>query len=130
MSDYYNIGTSQNPINLTANIISIGLAASRASVIDVSGSNPGIPVAHSNDATGNIPQQSIGDSDFLKGKRLMVFTKISLTGNDDAARAAEAAAINGIYTLSGGDDDVKTYNSPDNTYLDPNVFLSFTIDMT
>ena len=130
MSNYYNIGISQNPISLAADIISVGLAASRASVTDVSASNPATPVAHSVDATGGIPQQDIGDFSLLKGMRLLVFTKISLTGGDPDARAAEAASINGTYILSGGDDNVQTYSGPDITYLDPNVFLSFIVDLT
>jgi hypothetical protein len=129
MADIYNIGSSTGQISLEADINTIGLAASRAIVLDTIGTDPGTAVAHSVDATGSIAEQNIGDNTALKGMRLSIFTKISLTGSDAVSRATEVAAIGGSYTLDGGDDGQKTYNDPSVTYIDPNVFLSFIVDL-
>lgn len=128
MSNTYKIGNSQGQISLEVNIVSVALAATQASVLVVSSADPSTPVANSTNATGNIPQQPIGDQTLLGGKRLSVFTKVTLPGDDAAARAAQAPNVTGIYTLSGGDDGVKTYNNPVSTYNDPNVFLLFVTD--
>lgn len=130
MADTYNIGSSTGPINLQADINTIGLAASRASILDLSNANPGMAVAHSADATGSIPNQTIGNGDSLKGMRLTVFTKITLTGSDAATRATQVGQIDSSYTLDGGDDGEKTYSDPTITYIDPNVFLTFLVDLT
>ena len=130
MTNTYNIGNTTNLVTLEADITTVGLAASRASILVVSGTDPGIVVAHSVNATGDISTQPIGDRTLLRGKRLTVYTKISLTGNDAAARANEASAVMGTYLLSGGDEGVKSYHNPTNTYIDPNVFLLFTVDLS
>lgn len=127
--EQYNIGTSTNQIKLHADINTIGLAASRAIVLLVSGTGSGTAVAHSVNATGDIPRQNIGGGQALKGLRLSVFTKISLTGVDQSTREIEAKQVTASYTLDGGDDGVQTYNTPIVTYLDPNVFLNFLVDL-
>lgn len=129
MANTYNIGASTANIKLAVDITSIGLAASRASVLVVNGSDPGVAVAHSVDATGDIPEQAIGYSDSLKGKRLTVYTKVSLTGDDANNRALEAAHVKGEYEVSGGSDGNKSFNNPVATYVDPDVFLLFVVDL-
>ncbi len=129
MPNTYNIGSSQAPITLEAEIDTVGLAASRAIVLLVAGTDPGTAVAHSVDATGDIAQQSIGDYSTLKGMRLSVFTKISLTGDDQPTRATEAAAVGGTYTLTGGDGGAGSYSNPTITYIDPDVYLNFIADL-
>jgi hypothetical protein len=130
MANTYNIGGTTTPINLEAGITTTGLAASRASVLDLSETIPDIAVAHSDDATGNISNQPIGDYTILKGKRLTVYTKVSLPGDDAPTRAIQAAAIAASYTLSSGDDGTTTYNNPNSTYTDPDVALLFVVDLT
>jgi hypothetical protein len=129
MANTYNIGDSVGQITLEADISTVGLAASRAFVLDVLSNDPGTAVAHSNDATGNIASQSIGDFNLMKRKRLTVFTKISLTGADATTRAKEAASVSGIYILSGGDDGMQTYTNTTSDYVDPNVFLNCLVDL-
>ncbi|MFF5380292.1 MULTISPECIES: hypothetical protein [Pedobacter] len=129
MSNTYNIGTSNGQVSLSVDITTVGLAASRASVLIVSDNSPGVPVAHSVDATGDIANQAIGKGTFLKGKRLTVFTLVNLTGTDPESRATEAAAIRGSYTLSGGNDGTKTFNSPLKSYQDPSCYVIFIIDL-
>src|SRR4051812_34529729 len=99
----YQVGSGTNNIILAADINTVGLAASRAIVLVVSGNDPGTPVAHSVDATGDIQTQSIGQPATLKGQRLSVFTKIDLLGPDAATRQQEAQNLGATYTLSGGD---------------------------
>jgi len=130
MANTYNIGSSTGQISLEADIVSIGLAASVANITDLAGTDPDTQVAESTNATGNIDQQPIGDHTLLKGKRLSIQTKVTLLGDDAAARATQAPNVTGSYTLSGGDDGDKTYNNPVNTYQDPNVFLFFVVDLT
>jgi len=129
MADTYNIGNSQGQITFEADISTVGLEASRAFVLDILSNDPGTAVAHSNNATGNIASQPIGDFNILKGKRLTVFTKISLTGADATSRAKEAASVSGIYIFSGGDDGIQTYTNATSDYVDPNVFLNCLVDL-
>jgi len=129
MINTYNIGTGTGQITLEVDISTVGLAATQAIVIKVSGDDDGTKVASSDDATGNIPSQPIGDFDLLKGKRLTVFTKISLTDSDPVARANQAAATSGIYILDGGDGGTQTYTNTTRDYKDPNVFLNCLVDM-
>lgn len=125
--DSYKIGDDSLTIKLSADIIVVaGLAASRAIVLDVEGTEPGIPVAHSKDATGDIkPANSINEADPLNGKRLSIFTKIDLLGSSKEERQKEFDRINAIYTLSGGDDGDKDFDSPDKFEQDDDFFVAF-----
>jgi len=129
MANTYNIGNSAGQITMEADISTVGLAATQAIVLDVSGDDDGTRVASSTDATGNIPTQPIGDFNLLKGKRLTVFTKISLTDSDPAARAIQAAQVSGIYILDGGDGGAQTYTNTTRDYKDPNVFMNCLVDL-
>lgn len=129
MANTYNIGNSTGQINLEADISTVGLAATQAIVLAVAGDDDGTMVAKSTDATGNIPSQPIGDFNLLKGKRLTIFTKISLTDSDPTARANQAATTSGIYILSGGDDGTQTYTNTTRDYKDPNVFMNCLVDL-
>lgn len=129
MSNTYNIGTSTEQIKLAVDITTVGLAASRASVLIVNDNQPGIPVAHSVDATGDISNQSIGNGAFLQGKRLTVFTKVALIGDNRDERETEVQTIRGSYRLLGGDVGVKYYNEPILSYQDPSVYVIMVIDL-
>ncbi|GGH18020.1 hypothetical protein [Mucilaginibacter phyllosphaerae] len=129
MAQNYTIGASTAQITLELNVNTIGLAASRVFYLDVAGTGAGKAVAHSVDATGDIATAPVGNFSTLKGMRLATFTKISLIGADADARQTEANNCTAECTIDGGDGGIKTYTNPDKTYLDPNVFLSFSIDM-
>ena len=125
--DTYKIGNGSPLIKLSADIIVVtGLAASRAIVFNVDSSEPGIAVAHSKDATGDIkPANSINEADPLNGKRLSVFTKIDLLGNSTEERQIEFERLNAIYTLTGGEDGDKDFDSPDKFNQDDDFFVAF-----
>ncbi len=125
----YQVGSGAANILLAADINTVGLAATRAIVLVVTGTDAGTPVAHSVDATGDISEQSIGQPAKLKGQRLSIFTKIDLLGTDAPTRQLEAQNIGATYTLSGGDSGNQTYNNPTKTYMDPSVFLNFLVDL-
>jgi len=129
MADIYNIGASTTQITLEATISTFGLAATTVNLIDVAaGTIIQLPI--NDDGNGNIlPKQNIGDHTLLTGKRLQIFTKVTLTGDDAPTRANNAAATTGSYTIDGGDDGVKAYTDADTTYIDPNVFVEQLIDM-
>ncbi len=111
-------------------IDTIGLAASRAIIIDINSPGPGSPVAHSENATGDIAQKEIGNADAVKNKRLSILTKIDLIG-DLEARKTESKRLTGKYTLSGGEDGLKEFNDPIKTVHDnfSTVFLHKPIDL-
>ncbi|WP_339880322.1 hypothetical protein [uncultured Algoriphagus sp.] len=129
MSNTYNIGLTTGQIHLAVDITTVGLAATRASVLIVNNNSPGVPVAHSVDATGDINGKPIGGGVSLKGKRLTIFTMVTLTGDDPNVRAIEAQAVRGQYELSGGDEDIKSFNNPVKSFQDPNVFVISVIDL-
>jgi hypothetical protein len=73
MANTYRINS--NAVFLTADIGALGPAASRASILDLSSTDPSVAVAHSENATGDIKRQNISDENSLKDKRLMVLLK-------------------------------------------------------
>lgn len=129
MPDNYNIGNAQGSIALEADIEAVGPAATRASVILLAGTASGTAVAHSNDASGAIPEQPIGTGPKLKGLRLSVFTRVGLIGSTPNERAQESANVTATCTLDGGDAGVETFNAPVKNYNDPHVDLIFLIDL-
>lgn len=128
--DTYKVGNGTFQITLIADIDTIGLAASRAIVIDLNVPGPGLPVAHSQDATGDIPQTEIGSADLVRNKRLSILTKIDLIG-DEAARKAESERLTGKYTLNGGEESLKVFTAPIKTVHNnfSTVFLHKPIDL-
>jgi hypothetical protein len=129
MFNIYSIGTSRNGVSLEADINTIGVATSRAVTIQLTNAYYATEVACSTDATGEIPKQIIGDYSLLKGNYLSVLTKISLAGNDAAARAAEAMSIKATYILEGGEAGTQVYNNPIITYNDPDVLIDLIVDL-
>jgi hypothetical protein len=114
----YTVGSGQKTIQLTADISTLGLAASRAILVDLNTGAPGISVAHSNDATGDIAVSEIGPQQGLKGKRLSIYTKVDLTGNDMESRKKEFEEIAASYELTNGDSGQKTFSNPQKTVDD------------
>jgi len=127
MANIYRIDSSA--LFLTANISALGPAASRASILDLSKTDPSVAVAHSSNATGDIERLVVSDKVLLKGKRLMVFTKIALIGANESTRSTEGDGVTGQYFLDGGPDGLKAFPETGKDYVDPNVFLTFLIDI-
>lgn len=108
--DTYRIGNDQQHIRLALDVNTIGLAASRAIVIQTNPHSQ-VPVAHSMNATGDIFLTGIGTSATLQNKRLSIFTQVNLWGNDNQRRD-QYNNISTIYSLEGGSEGQKTFNSP------------------
>jgi hypothetical protein len=117
----YNLGSGVQPIQLMVDISTLGLAASRAILVEVNSSMPGVSVAHSNDATGDIPATGIGAPVNLKNKRLSIFTKVDIIGDELETRKKEFEGITARYTLSNGPDGEVVFSDPQKT-IDQNYF--------
>lgn len=105
----YSVGNGAQQITLDVNITTIGLAATRA-VVGIPGSGTPTPVAHSSNATGDIPSTSIGLPADLQGKTLSVMTKVDLSIIQDANdRQKEFERITSAVTLNNGADGNKTF---------------------
>jgi len=118
----YNLGSGTQPIQLTVDVSTLGLAATRAILVDVNSTSPGVSVAQSIDATGDISITGIGLPDILKNKRLSIFTKVNLTGTDPDSRKKEFDGITATYVIANGADGQLTVSDPQKT-VDDN-FLS------
>ncbi|MGB4846188.1 MAG: hypothetical protein WBP16_17095 [Ferruginibacter sp.] len=132
MSIYsYDVGKDSSRIALMADIDTIGLAASRATVLDLSSTDPSESVAHSVDATGDIAEQEIGTGKTLKKKQLTILTKIDLIG-DKEAKKKESERISAKYYLDGGKDGYLYFDDPIKVVADDfsTVFLLMEIDLT
>ncbi len=110
--DTYHVGKDSIQIRLSVDITTTGLAATTAILLIVASTDPGIPVAKSSEASGDIAATVIGLPAVLVNKRLSIFTKISLTGSDLQARKQEFERLTAKYSLSGGEDGEKTYQDP------------------
>ena len=129
--DKYKAGNGTKHVKLTVDINTLGLAASRAIVIDLNSPAPGKSVAQSIDATGDIPKKAIGSAKSLQGKRLSVLTKIDLLGSDDE-RKKESERITAKYILDDGADGHVEFDKPTKTVHNnfTTVFLHKPIDLT
>ena len=132
--DSYKAGSGLLQILLSTDITTIGLAGSRATVFIPGSGNPSIPVAHSVDATGDIPVSAIGLPASLKGKRISIMSKIDLSiVGDREAREKEFNKLSSRYFLDGGPEHLRKFDaSPDEvTHSDDfNTVLIFkTIDI-
>jgi len=127
----YNVGKGSQQIRLAVDIDTIGLAASRAIAVDLNSTDPATPVAHSDNATGDIAQKQIGTAKVLKNKRLSVLTKIDLIGDLDS-RKKESERISGKYILDDGKDGHMVFDDPDKVVADDftTVILFKQVDLT
>ena len=129
--DTYNTGAGAQQVSLAVDIDTIGLAASRAIVVDVI-AGTGVSVAHSVDATGDIALVVIGSAGSLQGKRLTIFTRIDLLGPDINERKKEFNRLSGSYSLSGGLGGNQNYKSVDKSAIDSSyvtIILNESIDL-
>ena len=132
MASYsYSAGKDQNRISLMVDIDTIGLAATRAIVVDLQTEDPAEAVGHSENATGDIPEKDIGTAKKLKGKLLSILTKIDLIG-DEEANKKECARLAGKYYLDGGKDGYVYFDDPRKTVAADfsRVILNMEIDLT
>jgi hypothetical protein len=133
--DTYKAGSGTLQILLSTDISTIGLAGSRATLFVPGSGDPSIPIAHSVDATGDIPVSAIGTPSSLKGKRISVMSKVDLSiVGDLEAREKEYSKMRARYFLDGGPEHLKEFDvSPaDVTHsADFNTVLIFkAIDIT
>ena len=97
---------------LSADINTIGLAGSRATLFVPGSGSPSIAVAHSVDATGDIPVSPIGISNTLTGKRISIMSKIDLSIIGDLeARQKEFNHLSVSYFLEGGSEQNKEFSA-------------------
>lgn len=119
--DSYKAGSGSLQILLSTDISTIGLAGSRATLFVPDSGNPSIPVAHSVDATGDIPVSSIGKASALSGNRISIMSKIdlSIVGNLED-REKEFNKLTARYFLDGGAEHFKKFeaSSDDITHAD------------
>ena len=132
--DSYEAGSGSLQILLGTDLTTIGLAGSRATVFTPGSGSPSIPVAHSVDATGDIPISAIGLPSFLKGKRISIMSKIDLSiVGDQQARENEFSKLVARYFLDGGPEHLRQFeaNPEEVTHSDDfNTVLIFkTIDI-
>lgn len=112
--DTYQVGNGAQQINLAVDINTLGLAASRAIVLDLSSPAPALTLGVSSNATGDIQEREIGTADSLKNMRLSILTKIDLIGDQESNRA-ESERLTGIYSLNNGVDGFKMFDKPEKT---------------
>lgn len=100
--EQYNVGTGNEAIFLAVDISTLGLAASRAILVDVASSAPGTSVASSHDASGDIPSVLIGKAADIRNRRLTIVTKVDLIGKDYETRKKEFEQMTAKYDLKSG----------------------------
>lgn len=126
----YSVGSGNNQITLTVDIDALGLAATRAIVVDTANPSDWKEVAASSTTSGDIPEDEIGAANAIKGRRLSVLTKIDLFG-DEETRKQESERLAGKYWLNHGDDGLAEYNNARKNVSDDfsSVSLHLKIDL-
>jgi hypothetical protein len=107
----YKVGDGQQQVKMAVDITTIGLAASRAIILKPGSGQPSKPVAHSENASGDIPQQGIGPAIALAEYTISVMTKIDLLG-DDNARQKESQQLTARYVFDDGAEGHKEFTDP------------------
>jgi len=107
----YKVGIQSQQIKLSVDINTFGLAASRAIVLDMASTAPGITVAKSQNATGDIPRKNIGTAVMLANKRLSILSKIDLVGSDED-NELEAGRVGAKYILDDGEEGHIEFDDP------------------
>ncbi len=124
----YKTGSGSLQILLSTDISTIGLAGSRATLFKPDSGNESLPVAHSVDATGDIPVTPIGKALSVKGYRLSIMSKIDLSilGNREA-REKEFYKLSSKYFLDGGIDNYKEFEADEDEISHDSEFLTVLI---
>src|SRR4051812_24086803 len=105
----YQVGDGLQQIKMAVDISTFGLAASRAIALKRGTGEPLKAIAHSENASGDIPQQVIGPATALAEYTITVMTKIDLLG-DEAARKAASAQVNARYIFDDGAEGHKEFS--------------------
>lgn len=106
----YKAGSGTSPISVSTDLRTIGLAGSRATLFVPGSDMPARPVAHSIDATGDIPVTVIGPASDVEGKRISIMSKIDLSiVGDTEAREREFNQLSASYYLEGGEEQSKEF---------------------
>lgn len=105
------MGTSQTPVFLTADIRTLGLAASRAILLHPELDIPPVTVAHSVDATGDIARTSIGFAKGVSGMRLSILTHINLI-DSGVGLDQQVSGTSAVYLLEGQQSGRQPYSDP------------------
>ena len=126
----YQVGNAPTQIKLAVDLDTVGLAASRAIVIDLNSNDPSITVGKSINATGDIPRRDIGTASSLQGRRLTIISKIDLIGSAAFIRK-EAQRLSAKYILEDGVKGTVAFTDPDKTISDDSssVVLFIQIDL-
>ena len=114
----YQVGDGPTQIKLAVDLDTVGLAASRALVLDLNSSDPSITVGKSLDATGDIPRKDIGTAASLKNKRLSILTKIDLIAGSTADKKRESERLTMKYILEDGSQGHAAFTDPDKIVAD------------
>jgi hypothetical protein len=107
----YQVGDGVQQIKMAVDISTFGLAASRAIALKPGTGEPVKAVAHSENASGDIPQQVIGPAIGLAEYTITVMTKIDLLGSDDARKNA-SQLITARYIFDDGAEGHKEFSDP------------------
>jgi hypothetical protein len=107
----YKVGDGMQQIKMAVDISTFGLAASRAIAFKSGISEPVKAIAHSENASGDIPQQVIGSAIALAEYTITVMTKIDLLG-DDAARKSASTQVSARYIFDNGAEGHKEFSDP------------------
>jgi hypothetical protein len=107
----YQVGDGLQQIKMAVDISTFGLAASRAIALKPGTGEPLKAVAHSENASGDIPQQGIGPAIGLADYTITVMTKIDLLGDDDARKNA-STQITARYIFDDGAEGHKEFSDP------------------
>ncbi len=111
--EQYHVGTENEEISLAVDISTLGLAATRAILVEVASSLPGTSVASSHDASGDIPGVLIGKAADIINHRLTIVTKVDLIGNDYETRKKEFEQMTAKYELWAGVGTQTRFSKPD-----------------
>jgi hypothetical protein len=107
----YQVGDGLQQIKMAVDISTFGLAASRAIALKPGTGEPVKAVAHSESASGDIPQQGIGPAIAVAEYTISVMTKIDLLG-DDAARKSASGQITAKYIFDDGTEGHTEFSDP------------------
>jgi hypothetical protein len=124
----YTLGTGTEPIRLSVDISTLALAASRVLLVDLNSTSPGVSLALSADASGDILLTDIGLPETLRNKRLSIFTKVDITGSDPVERKKEFDGIQATCVISNGAGGEVTFSDPQKT-VDDNYLSAMVIQL-
>ncbi|GAB3936592.1 hypothetical protein [Mucilaginibacter myungsuensis] len=129
MPPTYKIGSSTDRIKITVNISADAPAATEVRLLTIPSGGKFTVLSTSQDATGDIHGELIGDHTTLKGKRLQVFTQVSIPDHhSEEERKRIADNVTAAYTLEHGEEGKKRFAAASIDFIDPNVFINFLVD--